>query len=111
MFIKRILLFLFIITFIVKPALSVDTGFRNITGFGCHLTDGTCYFELEGTVFGPPECTSNQARFDVQLNANGHVWLSMIEAAYLANKRISLNITTDCYMQNYPTFSFGRIEK
>ena len=89
-----------------------DTDWRNITGFGCHLMDGTCYINIDGPAVGPPECLKNDVRFDTANPPNGNTWLSIIELAYATNKRIRLNII-GCYANqvSYPTFSYGRIEK
>lgn len=89
-----------------------DTGLRNITGFGCHLEDGTCYFDIDGSPVGHSSCLGNNIRFNVIDSANGKTWLSIIEAAYIADKQVQLNIS-GCYSRQpiFPTFTFGRMIK
>ena len=89
-----------------------DTGWRNITGFGCHLNDGTCYMDIDGPAVGPAECLSNNVRFDVLGSMNGKTWLAMIKTAYLLGKEVRFNIK-GCYSFQplFPTFSWGRINK
>jgi hypothetical protein len=88
-----------------------STGFRNITGFGCHLVDGTCYFNIDGGAVGPDECLSSNVRFNSQNSINGTTWLSLLQIAITTGKRIQLNIV-GCYslQPRYPTFNYGSIE-
>jgi hypothetical protein len=88
-----------------------STGFRNIIGFGCHLNDGACYFDIDGGAVGLAECLSSNIRFNSQDTINGKTWLSLLQIALTTGKRIQLNIV-GCYslQPNYPTFNFGRIE-
>ncbi|MCP4488100.1 MAG: hypothetical protein GY820_12390 [Gammaproteobacteria bacterium] len=85
------------------------TGWRSITSFGCHLDDGTCYFNVNGGVVGSAECESSNIRFYTKTSENGDTWYSMILAAYVADKQVDLNIA-GCYGA-YPTFSHGKISK
>ncbi|MCW8880549.1 MAG: hypothetical protein OQK04_06590 [Kangiellaceae bacterium] len=86
------------------------TGWRNITSFGCHLTDGTCYFNIDGASVGESSCLGNNVRFDAQNMPNGRVWLSLIQQAIATKKKIQLNIN-GCYGTSiYPTFNYGQIE-
>ena len=90
---------------------SGGTGWRNITSLGCHLTDGTCYFNIDGAPVGAESCTNNNVRFDVLNSPNGKTWLSLLQQAYASKTRVSLNINA-CYgNSNYPTFNYGAIEK
>lgn len=88
-----------------------NTGLRNITGFGCHLNDGTCYFDIDGLAVGPVECVNNNVRFDSINSAGGKTWLSIIQIAITTKRRITLNIE-GCYSNQpaYPTFKWGRLE-
>ncbi len=87
------------------------TGWRNITGFGCHLHDGTCYIDIDGDPVGLSSCLGTNIRFDTASSVNGKVWVSLISTAYASNKKIQLNIS-GCYDNGtFPTFNYGRIEK
>ena len=86
-----------------------NTGWRTLTSFGCHLNDGTCYFSVDGAAVGPAECLKTNIRFNTKTSENGDTWSSLILAAYLAGKKVHLNIA-GCYGA-YPTFSYGEIEK
>lgn len=87
------------------------SGWRTITAFGCHLTDGTCYFHIDGDAVGPEGCKNNSVRFNVLKSPNGKTWLSMIEMAYIAKRKVNLRILETCYVDQpaYPTFSYGSI--
>ncbi|WP_218417929.1 hypothetical protein [Alteromonas lipotrueae] len=100
-----------ILTFLISSktlATTGETGWRSIENFGCHLNDGTCYFTIDGQHVGNSECTNNNIRFSRKSSQNGEFWASMLLAAHMANKKISLNIE-GCYGK-YPTFTFGKIE-
>ncbi len=86
------------------------TGYRNLTSFGCHLEDGTCFVEIDGNSVGASTCISNTIRFNVLNSLNGRNWLSLLQTAYIAKKQVNLNIE-GCYVNQptYPTFNFGYI--
>jgi len=88
-----------------------STGWRTVTVMGCHLTDGTCYFNIDGDPVGPEECKGNNVRFNVLTSPNGKTWLSMLEAAYLTKRQVNLSIINTCYADQpvYPTFNYGSI--
>ncbi len=103
----------FCITILITCANSFSaegsTEWQSITAFGCHLDDGTCFFNVTGGVVGSPECESSHIRFNTKTSKNGDIWYSMILAAYVADKQVKLNIA-GCYGA-YPTFNYGHISK
>lgn len=87
-----------------------DTGARNITGYGCHKADGTCFVFLDGPAFtGGPECTGTQLRWDAKNDANGRSWLAIIMAAAINKKKISFYVS-GCQSPGHPTFLYGQVE-
>ena len=89
-----------------------ETGWRNITLMGCHLTDGSCFIHIDGPAVGPENCKGNDIRFSVLDSPNGKIWLSLAQGAYVTEKQISFYIK-GCYAKqpSYPTFTYGHINK
>lgn len=109
----------FVASFALKAELDVNgevisggTGWRSITAFGCHLTDGTCYFDISGTAVGPEGCHKRNIRFNNLTSPNGKTWLSLIQIAIATGKQVNFNIATRCYSNQpaYPTFRWGQIK-
>ena len=117
--VNLLLLVTLIVSFSLKAELDVNdevisggTGWRSITAFGCHLVDGTCYFDVSGTAVGPDGCHKRNIRFDSLNSPNGKTWLSLIQIAIATGKKVNFNIATNCYTNQpaYPTFRWGQIE-
>ena len=95
------LLFFFGFSYADEP-----TGYRKITGMGCHVVDGICFVNLEGSLFGSTEgCSSVQARWDSS-TAGGKNNLSMLMAAWLAGKEVDLYLR-GCQDEFWPTFAWA----
>lgn len=91
-----------------EGAFAVDSGIGQITNMGCHTGDETCFVSLNVPVFGAEfGCASTQARWPVNSYPNGKVALAQLTAAWLAGKRVGLNIVA-CY-NGWPTFNWYNI--
>ncbi len=90
-----------------------STGAREILSYGCHRADNTCYVQISGNPVGPEECQSTSVRWNEKLDANGKAVLSIIQAAFYADKKVSFNISSSCYSQqtNFPTMSYLNVHK
>lgn len=88
-----------------------NSGAREITSIGCHKEDNTCFFQISGSPVGPSSCNETSVRFNSALDKNGENTLSLLTAAYFANKKVTLNIVDECYLyqQNFPTFNYFTI--
>ena len=86
---------------------AASTGARNITSIGCHLGSTTCYADIDGSFVGPATCSSYSLRWDSN-TTNGKEILSLLTAAYMANKKVSFYVIDTCYTGQtmYPTFAF-----
>lgn len=106
--IKKLLFTLIFTTFLLftsSYSLSADTGIRKVTHMGCHVHDHLCFVTLEGAQFGTEfECASNQARWSAD-SASGDRHFSLITAAWMSGKKVSLNIT-GC-LAGFPTFNWA----
>ncbi|MBY3789041.1 MULTISPECIES: hypothetical protein [Photobacterium] len=81
-----------------------DSGWRDISQIGCHLNGGTCYVSLDINV-GPAECSSNSIRWNKDSSTAGKEIFSLLMAASAANKKVSFQVSDQCY-GNFPTFSY-----
>lgn len=83
---------------------------RSIQSMGCHLNDATCYIDVDEVVGIEGQCKGKSVRWFKNAE-NGKEILSMFLAAQLASKKVSLNISTDCFSGagKYPTFRYMSI--
>jgi hypothetical protein len=74
---------------------------------GCHLNNTTCYINVNEPVGIPGECKGKSVRW-VKDAINGKEILSMFLAAQMANKKVGLFISNECFSGtgNYPTFNY-----
>lgn len=107
---KLSLFFVICLPFYVN-AQTGDTGAREITSIGCHKEDNTCYFQISGSTVGPSACNDITLRFNSELDKNGKNTLSLLTAAYFANKKVILNVVDKCYLYQptFPTFNYFTI--
>lgn len=83
---------------------------KEIESIGCHLNDDTCYVIVNGDAVGPSECPSNSIRWKKDSSVSGKETLSLLTAAFMANKRVHFNITNTC-IGKYPTFSYFSVKR
>ena len=83
---------------------------RAIVAMGCHQDGNICYVTLAGAPVGPASCTQNSVRW-VGNDAGGKLTLSMLTAAFLANKNVVLAITDQCFTPQpiFPTLLYYNI--
>jgi hypothetical protein len=110
---NKILAF-FVFIFMSLPAGAVTgwTGFRSISDFGCHNTDGTCYLTIDGDeVSGGSNCTSRSIRWDSRNDPNGKTWLALLLTAKSLGTKVGFYVGS-CYAMQpvYPTFYWGALE-
>jgi hypothetical protein len=86
-----------------------DLGPRKILSVGCHHTDGTCFFNLDGPSFGSSlGCTAavgNQFRIDNGDTAIGRRTYASMLAAFLSGRPVQA-IVNGCSSQGFPGLQY-----
>lgn len=78
---------------------------RNILSIGCHKDTGVCTVQLNGEAVGSRNCAASTLQFNTQTDKNADAVLSLLTAAFFANKKVSFEISEQCGSQDtIPTF-------
>jgi len=82
---------------------------RKVLDIGCHNTNGTCFVDLDGPVFGSslncPVNSTSQFRFDNSDTSVGKRTFAAFLAAYLTGKRVAVYLE-GCSAQGWPTVAY-----
>ena len=102
---KRSILSSFIFTIAATPLFASEMVERNILAIGCQKDQGICTVQLNGDVVGSRGCTSNMLQFDTVTDKNADAVLSLLTAAFFANKKVRFELSEQCGdQQPLPTF-------
>lgn len=88
----------------------VSSGERTIYAVGCHRHDATCYVEITGEPVGPAACRATSVRWR-RTEANGEAAFTHLTAAFIANKKVILQVSDACYpyQTSFPTLDYWQI--
>lgn len=87
------------------PLHAAETVDRNLVNIGCLKDKGICSVELNGEPVGGRGCSSNTLQFNALNDKNADAVLSLLTAAFFANKKVRFDISEQCSNQdNAPTF-------
>lgn len=83
---------------------------RSITSMGCHINSSTCYIYVDEAVGKQGECFSTSIRWYSD-SVNAKEVFSLFMAAKMANKQVSINVSSNCFSGggSYPTFNYMSI--
>lgn len=112
---KQIMLWLTLCVISTNTHANTDTSEQDVVGvqelmvlgIGCHLKDDTCYINVDRPVGVYGKCRNDSVRW-FKNETNGKETLSMFLAAYMAGKKIKVNILDECFgaADKNPTFNY-----
>ncbi len=83
---------------LVNNSFAFNGGTRKIDSIGCHSHDRICYVYVAGEPVGPKEsCVSNSFRWSADTDPNHNEILSLLTAAFMAEKSVSFTLESDCF--------------
>lgn len=83
---------------------------RNILSIGCQKDKGVCTLQINGDAVGSRGCLSNTLQFNAASDKNADAVLSLLSAAFFANKKVRFEISAQCSDQEgIATFDSFRV--
>lgn len=105
----------FIASFVVlactaSPLQAAEVAERNIVNIGCLKDKGICTVQLNGEPVGSRNCASNTLQFNALTDKNADAVMSLLTAAFFANKKVRFDISDQCGNQDtMPTFDSFKV--
>ena len=101
---------IFVFFIVASPTQAAETAERNILSIGCQKEKGVCTVQLNGDAVGSRNCASNTLQFNTLTDKNADAVLSLLTAAFFANKKVRFDISEQCGNQDtMPTFESFRV--